>query len=296
MLTTLLSLYIFSSLQTQPAETASAPFIKSIGSNITDFIEKKSPIKKPELIAPVIEAEGSIAIDIETGTILYAKNENKRLAIASITKLMTTLIIIEENKLDEVVTVSKNATGTEGSQMQLKPGEEITVENLLYGSMIHSANDAAIALAEYNAGTVSNFVDKMNNRAVELGLINTHFANPIGLDSSQNYSSALDIAKLAQFIYHNKFIKKAAKIKELEVKSASGKYTHKLTTTNDLLNSYLKIKGLKTGQTREAGLCLVSIAENEKGNEIITIVLNSPARFQETKILVDWVFRAYNWN
>lgn len=296
MLTTFLSLYIFSSLQTQPAETASAPFIKSIGSNITNFIEKKSPIKKPELIAPVIEAEGSIAMDIETGTILYAKNENKRLPIASITKLMTTLIIIEENKLDEVVTVSKNATGTEGSRMQLKSGEEITVENLLYGALIHSANDAAIALAEHNAGTVSNFVDKMNNRAVELGLINTHFANPIGLDSKQNYSSALDIATLAQFIYHNKFIKKAAKIKELEVKSVSGKFTHKLTTTNDLLDSYLKIKGLKTGQTKDAGLCLVSIAENEKGNEIITIVLNSPSRFQETKILVDWVFRAYNWN
>lgn len=217
------------------------------------------------------------------------------MAIASITKLMTILIVLEENKMDEIVKVSNNAAATEGSQMQLRTGEEITVENLLYGALIHSANDAATALAEHNADTVSKFVEKMNARAERLGLINTHFSNPIGLDQSNNYSSAADIAKLSRFVYHNKFIQQAATLKTMEVTSTSGKFIHKLSSTNDLLDSYLKIKGLKTGKTTEAGLCLVSIAENDHGNEIITVVLDSPARFEETKFLVDWVFRAYNW-
>lgn len=309
MLTSLLSLYIAASLQSnlaiglpnQPVLTnqsaINSSFVKTASSNLSKLIESDSiPIKKPQYISPIIDAKGSIVMDIKTNTILFEKNIHERMQIASITKLMTILIILEENKLDEVVKISGNTAQTTGTKMFLKPGETITIENLLYGAIIPSANDAAVALAEYNAETVEKFVEKMNKRALELGLINTHFSNPIGLDGPTNYSSPYDIAKLGSYIYHNKFMKEAAVIKELEVKSTQGEYIHQLKTTNDLLgNEYYKFKGLKTGQTDAAKLCLAAIAENEKGNEIITVVLGSPARFTETKILVDWIFRAYNW-
>ena len=264
--------------------------------SFSDLVEAPNkPIKDPLMISPIIDARGVIAMDMTSGEILYEKNAHKELAMASITKLMTMLLILEDNNLNEVVTISHNAANTEGSTMFLREGEEITVQNLLYGTLIHSANDAAVALAEHNAGSVDKFVEKMNTRAQELSLVNTHFSNPMGLDKANNYSSAYDLAKLGSFIYKNKFIKESAIIKNLDVQSVSGSYTHKLESTNDLLDSYLKIKGLKTGSTDGAGLCLVAIAENDQGHEVITVLLNSPARFEESKILLDWVFRAYKW-
>lgn len=302
MLTSLLSLYIaaiihipisintenFSS-ENSIARIASLDFETMNGG-------KSIPIKDPHFISPIINANASISTDLATGEILYEKNSHERLPIASITKLMTILITLEENKLNEVVKISNNAANTEGTKMFLRAGEEIAVENLLYGAIIGSANDAAVALAEHNAETVEAFVEKMNEKAKTLGLINTHFSNPIGLDSSNNYSSAYDLTILAKYVYNYQFVKDAAKLKQINVKSVTGDYTHKLESTNDLLdNKYFKIKGLKTGTTDMAGLCLVAIAENDNGNEILTILLNSPNRFKETKILVDWIFRAYTW-
>lgn len=302
MLTSLLSLYIAANLepnlsltQTDISKNENIS-LRTASLSFANLTETTSvPIKNPEMLAPVIEAKASIAMDISSGEILFEKNIHERVQIASITKLMTMLIILEENRFDETVTVSQNAATTEGSTMYLRAGEEITIENLLYGALINSANDSAVALAEHNAGSVDAFVEKMNKRSNQLGLLNTHFSNPIGLDSKNNYSSAYDLARLAEYIYHNKFIKDAATVKNLEVSSTNGKLVHKLESTNELLNSYLKIKGLKTGKTNMAGLCLVAIAENDQGHEIISIVLNSPDRFQESKVLIDWAFRAYNW-
>ena len=300
MLTSLLTLYIASSLEPDlelysenigtksTFRTASLSF-----SNLTET--KNIPLKDPEMIAPIIGAKSAISVDMESGEILFEENAHDRLQIASITKLMTILIILEENRFDDIAKVSKNASTTEGSTMHLVAGEEIIIKNLLYGALINSANDAAVALAEYNAGNVGAFVEKMNLRAGELGLLNTHFSNPVGLDNKQNYSSAYDLSRLANYVYNNKFIQEAAIIKNLEVKSANSKYTHNLSSTNELLDSYLNIKGLKTGKTAMAGQCLVAVAENESGKEVITIVLDSPNRFEESKILIDWVFRAYNW-
>lgn len=302
MLVNLLSLYIASTLNPEFSselvfdDTSANSIVKLASTSVTEIIDAGSfPFKKPEFISPIIEASSSIAIDLDTGKILYEKNAHERRAIASITKLMTLLIILEENDLSEVVTVSNNAAGVEGSTMFLRSGEQILLENLVYGAIIHSANDSAYAMAEHNAGSIKAFVEKMNTKALELGLVNTHFANPAGLDNPQNYSSAYDVAKLGKYVYEDEFIKKAASIKELKVNSISGNYTHQLTSTNDLLDSYLNIKGLKTGKTDIAGLCLISVAENNSQDEIITVVLGSPARFTETKILVDWVFRAYSW-
>lgn len=300
MLSSLLSLYIANTFPPQPnpypLQNETSPAIIRMANAPIDILENKYfPKKNPYYISPLIDAPNAIAIDLRTGMVLFEKDSHVKKPIASITKLMTMLIIMEENALTEVVTISPGAAAIEGSQMFLQAGEKITIENLLYGAIIHSANDAAMAMAQHNAGSIAAFVDKMNKKALEIGLLNTHFANPTGLDSPNNYSSAYDVAKLSREILKYDFIKKAALHKEMRVTSVNGGLTHQLTTTNELLDSYLNIRGLKTGSTDSAGLCLVSIAEGPDGNKILTVVLNSPARFRETKILMDWVYRAYNW-
>jgi serine-type D-Ala-D-Ala carboxypeptidase (penicillin-binding protein 5/6) len=302
MLTSLLTFYIAKTIDVDlqnelpNAKEVGGAVVKTANFNVSKIIESiPIPSKNPGYISPILDAKGIIVMDRKTGKILFENNAHQRMPIASITKLMTILIILEENNLNDIVTISSNAANVEGSQMYLQAGEQISVEKLLNGALIGSANDGALSLAEYNAGTVEAFVEKMNKRALELGLINTKFSNPIGLDSPNNYSSPYDIAKLGNFIYNSEFVQQAANTKEMEVKSESGKFTHKLENTNDLLDSYLGIKGLKTGKTDAAGLCLIGVSENSQENEIITVVLNSPDRFKETKILTDWSFRAYTW-
>lgn len=303
MLTSIISIYMASVIQNNSAsvfnvrEDSSTSIVKTASANLEDIEESRyMPLKNPEFIAPIIQAKASLSMDIRTGMILYENGAHERLQIASLTKLMTALIIMEENNMDDIVTVGPNATKITGSIMYLANGEQIEVKDLIYGMIISSSNDAAMALAEFNAGSADAFVEKMNKKAMALGLLNTHFENPIGLDNKDNYSSAYDLAKLSQYVYQKKFIKEAASTKTLKVTSVDGKRTHKLDSTNELLdNQFIKFKGLKTGTTDKAGLCIVSVAENESGNEILTVLLHSPDRFRETKVLADWTFRAYNW-
>jgi D-alanyl-D-alanine carboxypeptidase (penicillin-binding protein 5/6) len=290
MLTTLLSLYASAALfGTDPGD----PSIPLWQENAIVTIEDM-PTRNFQNIAPVIKAKASMALDMKTGQILFEKNSSSRLPIASLTKLMTSLIILENENLSKTMEVSKKGAQVEGSKLWLPAGEKLTVENLLYAALIHSANDAAYTLAENNAGEIKAFVKKMNDKALQLGLYNTKFSNPIGLDEKENYSTAHDLALLSRKALQQDFIRKAAAIKEMEIKSTGGK-SYKLKNTNELLNSYLKVLGLKTGTTDEAGQCLIAIIENEQGNQILTIMLGSTARFQETKILADWVFRSYSW-
>jgi serine-type D-Ala-D-Ala carboxypeptidase (penicillin-binding protein 5/6) len=292
MLTNLFSLYFAYTIQSSlNSSEIEAP------TKIFNFTEASIiPIKNSTYISPIIEAKSSIAMDLHSGEILHEKNIHDRLKIASITKLMTALIILEENNLDETVHVSQNAASINGSTMYLRGNEDIKIKDLMKGVMINSANDAATALAEHNAGSVEEFIKKMNKKTLQLGLVNTHFSNPMGLDDPENYSSAYDVAKLANYVYQKKFIKNVAQIQKGEVYSLDGNFKHELKSTNDLLDlDFLNIKGLKTGRTEGAGLCLVTVSENKTGNEIVTVVLNSPARFKESKILIDWIFRAYNW-
>lgn len=280
------------------------------------------PEKNEKNIAPVIEAKSAIVVDINNGIILYEQNIHEPLPIASLTKLMTTTIVIEENDPKETVTVTKNAAQTEGSKAWLAEGEKITIENLLYASLINSANDAAVALAEHNADSVENFVKKMNTRSKELGMMSTSFVNPTGLDEDptetennqnsennddeksqnlpeqseyQNISTAYDLTLLARYAYGKSFIRRAVIKKELEISSINEVLKHQLKSTNELLDSYLPVLGLKTGTTDTAGECLIAIIENPEGNDIMTIVLNSPSRYKETKVLADWALRTYTW-
>lgn len=303
MISTLLSLFTAGTLMTNDVPAAAPhamPWNENVLLEATDV-----PTKNEQNIAPVIGAESAIVVDLKNGLILYEKNIHEQLHIASLTKLMTTTIVLEENAGTEVATISQYAANTEGSKIWLAPGEKITVENLLYAALIESANDSAVALAEYNAGSVENFVKKMNEKAHELGLYSTRFANPTGLDEDEmtdpnapkigNISTAYDLTLLARYAYGKSFVRRAVTKKELEIASTNEGLKHKLKSTNALLDSYLKVLGLKTGTTDNAGQCLIAIVENEQGNDILTVVLNSPDRYKETKVLADWTFRTYTW-
>lgn len=275
-----------------------------------DFTHKISWERKPILSvaqiphkeneAPLaLTAEAAMVIDLDSGKILYAKNEKERRQIASLTKLMTGLIIAEEETPYTVIEVSQNAATTEGSTVFLNAEEKITVKDLVYGMMIASGNDAAMALAEYNGGTVEKFVRKMNDRAQKLGLKNTHYKNPMGFDDEQNYSTAEDLALLSLYVLQNDFLSTPANLEKYELESRSG-IPHEYVTTNELLNKELNvagvtIRGLKTGRTPEAGECLIAVATDREGHEILTVILGSSARFQDTQTLIEWVYTNYRW-
>ncbi|MCA9373643.1 D-alanyl-D-alanine carboxypeptidase [Candidatus Peregrinibacteria bacterium] len=303
MISTFLSIFTAGTLMTNDVPNA-VPHTMPWNENV--LLEATAvPIKKEQNIAPVINAKAALVVDLKNGYILYEKNIHESLPIASLTKLMTTTIVLEENSLDEIATISDYTASTEGKKTWLASGEKITVENLLFAALIDSANDAAVALAEHNAGSVEAFVEKMNKKATDLGLLSTRFTNPTGLDEDNpgddpehprgNYSSAYDLALLGRYAYGKSFVRRAVSKKELEVASTNEAIQHKLTNTNELLGSYLKVLGLKTGTTDLAGECLITVIQNDQGNDILTVVLNSPSRFNETKLLADWTFRTYTW-
>lgn len=260
-----------------------------------------APEKKSVFVAPVLEAESALAYDLNSNTVLFKKKTNVHRRMASIAKLMTAMIILDSHQFSERVIITKTMTKTEPVKIWLLQGEEITVENLLFSLLINSANDAALSLALYDSLSEEKFVAKMNEKAKILGLRNTHFSNATGLDSVDNFSTAEDILRLSLASLEYDFIRRAVKTPSMEVRSTNGRIRHKLETTNDLLktNNGFSIHGLKTGSTLGAGPSLVTLASNGHGNgskrEILTIILDSPNRFQETKVLLDWVFRAYEF-
>ncbi len=252
------------------------------------------PVKSEEV--PIgLTAVSALVMDVSSNKVLYEKNTEEALPIASITKIMTAVVAIEEiENLDEVAIVSVNAVETPGSKIWLYGGENITYKNLLYGLLVSSGNDAAVAIAENVAGSEELFVQKMNEKATSLGMKNTNFANPHGLDDPENYSTASDIALLAGYALKKQFIRGIIDVKEMNISSTNG-HAHHITSTNKLLGVDPEIKGLKTGSTLGAGECLVALAVNPYGNEIVTVILNSQARFSETQYLKDKIWEAYVW-
>jgi len=253
------------------------------------------PVKNSMAVAPVIEAKAAMVMDMDSGAVLYGKAIRARMPMASLTKIMTAVVILENHGLNEVVKVKNDFKGLEGVRMRLKKYEQITIENLLMGLLIPSAGDAALALAEYHSGSVGQFVEEMNRKAQALGLADTHFTNPIGLDEEGHYSSAHDLAILTKYALHFPVFRRIIGLPEAEVKSFDGGITHSFKNTNRLLGSYLDIRGVKTGTTDEAGQSLINLAVSANGHQIIAILLNSANRFQENKGLMDWVFRSYLW-
>ncbi|MBD3270479.1 hypothetical protein GF376_03050 [Candidatus Peregrinibacteria bacterium] len=253
------------------------------------------PIKKPDKIAPILQAESIYSLDLETGQVLYSKNAHQQLPIASLTKLLTAAVILDEHQLDEIVTVNFEATKIEPAKLYLLENEKITVKELLRGLLIKSANDAALALAYYNSGSVPEFAKKMNAKAKELGMYSSNFVNPTGFDEEGQFSTAHDMSIISRYILKNQFIQNTVITQETEIKSIDGNQVHKIASTNNLLSSYLKVLGLKTGTTDLAGECLITVIENDSGQKILNIMLDSPSRFEESKILSEWIFQSYLW-
>ena len=253
------------------------------------------PALKDETLAPDIEAKAGLIMDYDTGVLLYEKNIHERLPMASLTKIMTAIIILENHDLNEVVTVDADLNQEVGVRIWLRQYEKVRVGDLLKALLIPSAGDAAIALAAFHSGSVEAFVDEMNQRAKSLNLSDTHFANPIGLDEEDHYSSAFDLAILSKYALRMPTFRSIVRQKEASIQSVDGKFEHSFESTNFLLNSYLDILGVKTGTTDAAGESLINLARSESGREVIAVVLNSPRRFQENKSMIDWAFRSYRW-
>lgn len=236
--------------------------------------------------APDNSARSAVLVDAATGRVLYEKNADARSLIASTTKIMTALLICEQCDLQDAVTVPQEAVGVEGSSLALTAGEQITVEDLLYGMMLRSGNDAAAALAIWAAGSIPAFAERMNRRAAELGLCGTHFENPHGLDGEAHYSTARDLARLACAALKNADFRRIVGTKTVTV----GGYA--LTNHNKLLWRYPGATGVKTGYTKKAGRVLVSSAQRD-GWEVVCVTIGDPDDWRDHAALLDFAFETY---
>ena len=253
-----------------------------------------TPVVTFAITPPAISGKNAIAIETNSGRILYEKDAFSTANIASTTKIMTAIVAIENNSLDEIVTISKNAANTPGSSVKLKENDTIKLSELLYGLMLNSGNDAAVAIAEHTAGSVSKFAELMNKKAIEIGALNTHFITPHGLDRDLHYSTAYDMAIIAKYALNNPTIQKLVSTQYYAMKFIDGKTTN-LKNTNPLLSFYPGITGMKTGYTGLAGKCLVASAKREN-LEIIVITLGEPSsklRITDTVKILDYCFNNY---
>lgn len=255
-----------------------------------EIIETVSTINQ----VPTLNSRRCVVYDRVSGTMLYGKNEDVKGAMASTTKIMTATVILENANLDDEVIVSSKAAGTGGSRLGLKKGDKITVRNLLYGLMLVSGNDAAVALAEHVGGSVQGFAEMMNNKAKELGLTSTSFETPHGLDSSNHYTTAYELAKLADYAMKNELFQKIVGTKSTTI-YING-YPKQLNNTNELLGALNGVVGIKTGFTNGAGRCLVT--ETKRGDmDIIVVVLGADTKNDRTKDsikLIEYTYKNFS--
>jgi D-alanyl-D-alanine carboxypeptidase (penicillin-binding protein 5/6) len=242
---------------------------------------------------PNITARSAILMDYASGRVIWAKNEQEKLPPASLTKILTAILILEKGNLEDVVTVGEKPSKVEPSALGLKPGDKITLRDLLTAILVRSANDAAIAAAEYISGSEDEFVSQMNERAKELGALNTHFVNCHGLPAPDHYSTALDIAVLARYALNNPIFASIVALKRAEIRIWN-KEERKLTieSTNKFLSFYPYANGIKTGYTVEAGRCLAASAKKD-GWQLIAVILNSKDIWKDAKTLFEYAFNNF---
>ncbi|MGY3718216.1 D-alanyl-D-alanine carboxypeptidase family protein [Sutcliffiella cohnii] len=243
--------------------------------------------------AHALSAESAILMEQESGRILFEKDAYSKKRIASITKIMTAIIAVESGKLDELVKISENAEGVEGSSLYLKAGTKVKLEDLVYGMMLRSGNDAAVAIAEHVGGSLDGFCKLMNEKAKELGMESTYFSNPHGLDDHEkHYSTAYDMALLTRYAYNNPIYKKIAGTKEY--KFSSKKYGDQYWRNKNRLvtGMYQYSTGGKTGYTIRAKRTLVSTA-NKDGMDLIAVTLNDPHDWRDHISLFNNAFNNY---
>ena len=225
-------------------------------------------------------AKASILINADTGEVIYSQNQNEKLPMASTTKIMTALLLCEEGNMEKGITVTPQMVKVEGTSMGLLGGDKVTYKALLYGMLLASGNDAANVTAYALGGTIDGFVNMMNQRAKELGLNNTHFETPSGLDGDEHYTTAEDLANLARVCMDNPLFKEAASTKAITLEYGNPPYRRTLTNHNKLLKIFEGAAGVKTGFTKKAGRCLVSCAERE-GKRVIAVTLKDPNDWED---------------
>lgn len=231
----------------------------------------------------------AVVMDADSGRMLYEKNSLKIVPMASTTKIMTAILAIENSSMDEPVTVSKRASSIHGSTIGLKTGEKLSMEEILYGLMLRSGNDCAIAIAEHISGSVEKFVDLMNSKAFEIGAFNTHFSSPHGLDSNGHFTTARDLALITRYAFQYGIFAKIVSTKTITFNYGSKRSFH---NTNKLLWSIEGADGVKTGYTGKAGRCLVS-SVSRNGRRFICVVLNSQNRWEDSKKLLEYAYSNY---
>lgn len=271
-------------------------FVVMILTFILFFIPSVSIQAESIEVPPEVTAEGAVVLDINSGQILYAKNENQQFFPASITKVLTTIVALEHGHLNDIVTVSKNATMQEGSSVYLQEGEKVTLEQLLHGLMMYSGNDAAMAIAEHIGGSQEGFINLMNETAKKTGAVNSVFKNPHGLPNDEHKVTAKDMAFITAYAMKNPDFRRIAGTKEYfwEGKNWKGK----IYTKHKLLKGEIQTIGVssgKTGYTTAAKHTLITTAANE-GTEIAVIILKEDQKgecYLETKRLIEYTFRNF---
>lgn len=271
------------------------------------------PVKKTERVAPLLVDDQNMAlyaIDVASGKVLLENNADRVQHIASITKLMTAMIILEHHDAEELVFIPQEATEVIGAKIDLLLNERVYVQTLLEAILIPSANDAAVALAVHHSGTEQNFVKAMNAKAKALGLASANFVNSTGLDIPEDYideetgltktrwvgntMTAKDVLKMTRVALRDPFIRNAVMKQEFFGTSDDGQFSHEKPSTNKLLDSFLDVRGVKTGYTELAGQCLVTLGVQD-GHQVLIVILGSSDRFTETKKALSWIFDAYVW-
>ncbi len=246
--------------------------------------------KAPE--APSTHAQAAALIDVTSGRILYSSNGDDELPIASLTKIMTAIVAIEHGQTKGKVKVSRNAFGKEGSSIYLQLGEEMSLENMLYGLMLRSGNDAATAIAEHVGGSEEGFVHLMNEKVKLLGLEHTRFQNPHGLDANGHYSSANDLAKLTAYALHNPLFKEIVRTPSRKAPNPNDPWDYRWDNKNKMLRFYEGADGVKTGYTKIARRCLVSSA-TRNGQQVVAVTINDGDDWNDHRKLLDYAFTHY---
>lgn len=239
-------------------------------------------------------ARAAVIMDVSSGRVLYSKNMDEKLSMASTTKIMTTLVAIESGRLEEKVTVSRNASHTEGSSIYLREGERQTVYDLLYAIMLRSGNDAAVAVAEHIGGSIEGFAELMNRKAQEIGANNTHFANPHGLDAEGHYTTAYDLALITAYALRNPIFAEIVSSKKKAIEGPPNENWYRvMINKNKMLWQFDGGDGVKTGYTKKAGRCLVSSA-TRNGMQLVSVVLNCGPMWNDSTALLEYGFKNYS--
>lgn len=241
---------------------------------------------------PRVYAAAAVLIESKSGAILYAKNADQRRAPASTTKIMTAIVALEKGDLNKIITVSPRAARTGGSTIHLKPGDRLSLKELLEGVMLRSGNDGSMAVAEGVAGSIQSFTELMNLKAKEIGAINTNFRNPHGLRAPSHYTTALDLALMARYGLADRFFANLVKKKTAVLEWQERRKSVEVRNTNRLLWYLEGADGVKTGTTNEAGHCLVASATRDR-KQLIAVVLNSSDRWGDSQRLLEYGFQEF---